>query len=171
VTPAADTISTERLTLRRPGRDDLAAYTAFCASPRSVFVKGPFPASRAFEKLATMVGQWALRGFGRYVMVLDDAPIGHVGPLSYCDNTTPELTWTLWDGAQEGRGFATEAARAVARHLFDDLNWDQLDILVLPDNNGSIRVAQKLGAALTDRPAPDWYQGCHTYELRRGLLQ
>lgn len=162
----ADILTTQRLRLRKPQAGDLPAYTAFCASARSHFVGGPYDAVRAFEKLATMIGHWDIRGFGRYVIERAGAPIGHVGPLAIESVSPPELTWSLWSETAEGHGYATEAAQAVSKHLFDDCGWQELTILVQPDNHGSVQVAKRLGATLTDRAAPDWYPGALTFGLK-----
>ncbi|MEO0502552.1 MAG: GNAT family N-acetyltransferase [Pseudomonadota bacterium] len=162
---AATTLTTARMTLRMPRASDLPAYTAYCASDRTRFVRGPFTAPQAFDKYAAIAGHWALRGFGRYIMERGGTPIGHVGPMQLDETQPPELTWTLWDAAYEGHGYATEGARAVRDHLFGDLQWTQMIIYVLPDNTGSARIAERIAATLTDDPAPDWYPGCLTYRL------
>ena len=161
----AETLHTDRLTLRRPEAGDLPVYTAYCASERSRFTGGPFAASKAFEKLAAMAGHWELRGYGRYVMVHDGQPLGHVGPLQFGDTDAPEMTWTLWTGVAEGQGFATEAARHVAHHLLVENGWPRLGILILPDNRASMGIATRLGARRTDAPAPDWYPEATTWHL------
>lgn len=161
----AQELTTARLTLRRPQPEDLDPYTAYCASERTRFVGGPFDSVKAFDKLAAMAGHWLLRGFGRYVMVHDGSPIGHVGPLAADAHHTPEMTWTLWRGDKEGQGFATEGARAVCDHLLEDAGWPGLRILILPENNSSLRIAQRLGAIQTDDPAPTWYPGAVTFWL------
>ena len=162
---AATTLTTARMTLRMPRASDLPAYTAYCASDRTRFVRGPFTAPQAFDKYAAIAGHWALRGFGRYIMERGGTPIGHVGPMQLDETQPPELTWTLWDAAYEGHGYATEGARAVRDHLFGDLHWTRMIIYVLPDNTGSARIAERIAATLTDAPAPDWYPGCLTYRL------
>lgn len=167
--PARDRIETARLDLRRPVATDLPAYVAYCASDRSRFVGGPFDAARAFEKLAAMAGHWDLRGFGRYVMVLEGRAIGHVGPLQICDAEPPEMTWTLWDGALEGQGFAREAARAVTAHLLDDLGWPDLVLRIARDNAASRQLAERLGAVPCDAPAPAWMPDALTYRLARAV--
>ena len=44
-----------------------------------------------------------------------------------------------------GRGFATEAARVLAVHAFDDLGLHRLQAAVMLDNHGSMRVLEKAG--------------------------
>ncbi len=164
MTPA-DMIQTARLTLRKPQAGDLPAYTAYCASKRSHFVRGPFTAAEAFDKFAAIIGHWTLRGFGRYIITLGGRPIGHVGPLAMDDSDPPEFTWTLWDGATEGHGYATEAALAVKDHLLSEAGWPEMIIRILPDNTASCRIAERIGATLTEDPAPDGYPGSLTYRL------
>jgi len=164
------TLETDRLTLRAPGPQDIDPMLAFYASDRSRFVGGPLTADLAWRQLATEMGHWALRGFGRYVMALHGAPIGHVGPLAPDANQTPEMTWSIWRDDAEGKGYATEAAKAVCHHLLAEEGWPELLVRVQPDNHGSCRIAERLGAELTDWPAPDWYPGALTYRLREEAL-
>ncbi|MEX0286118.1 MAG: GNAT family N-acetyltransferase [Paracoccaceae bacterium] len=165
MTSVAPTLTTDRLQLTQPRASDLPAFRAHRASPRTDFVGGPFTPVETFGKFATMIGHWTLRGFGRYIMRLQDQPIGHVGPLALEDEAPVEMTWTLWDGAYEGKGFATEAARAVTRHLIGDLGWRELAVHIMPGNDASIRVAERLGATPSDRPAPEHYPGALCYSL------
>lgn len=148
--------------LRRPTAADLSAYTAYCTGPRAQFVGGPYSVAQAVEKFAAMIGHWALRGIGRYVITQDDNPIGHVGPLLLNETTPPELTWTLWDGVYEGHGIASEAARAVVDSIVD---LPAYRMHILPENLASIRVAEKIGAQRTDMAPPAWMPGALTYNL------
>jgi len=158
------TLDTARLHLRPPQASDLPAYTAYCASDRSRFVRGPFSAAEAFDKFAAITGHWTLRGYGRYVMTRQGHPIGHVGPL-HLDTAEPaEMTWTLWDAGSEGQGYATEAARSVWAHLCA-AGWDEMIIRIQPDNHGSVAIARRIGAVQTDETAPDWYPGALTFRL------
>ena len=45
-----------------------------------------------------------------------------------------------------------------------------INFLILPDNAKSLRVADRLGARLTDTPAPDWYAGARVYHLDKAAL-
>ncbi|MBB3992606.1 RimJ/RimL family protein N-acetyltransferase [Sulfitobacter undariae] len=161
-------LNSERLIMRAPQASDLQAYQAYCASPRSSFVGGPFDTAKAFEKFTAMAGHWIVRGFGRYVMLKDGIAIGHVGPLCMDESVAPEFTWTLWDGAYEGQGYATEAASTVWQHLTNDCQWKEMVIRIVPDNTKSCRIAERLGAILTDEAAPVWYPDSVTYRLYAG---
>lgn len=48
--------------------------------------------------------------------------------------------------SREGRGIATAAARLVARFAFAELALARLEIVILPGNDASRRVAEKIGA-------------------------
>ena len=170
MTPVARSLTTERTRLRQPVAADLPAYRAHYSSARSIYQGGPYSATNCFEKLATMIGHWDIRGFGRYVIEVDGHAVGHVGPLQIDDDSIPELTWSLWTDAAEGKGYATEATIGAARHLLHDCDWPLLAILILPDNAKSLRVADRLGARLTDTPAPDWYAGARVYHLDKAAL-
>lgn len=162
---AARQLQTARLTLRLPQASDLPAYTAYCASDRTQYVGGPFTAPQAFDKLAAITGHWTLRGYGRYVLELNGQPIGHAGPLAMDDSHAPEMTWSLWEPQAEGHGYATEAVRAVQAHLAT-IGLSDFIIRIMADNAPSRRVAERLGATLSDDPAPDWLPGAVTYWLR-----
>lgn len=137
------TITTARLRLRLPQLGDLEAYVAYYTGPRTGGVGGPKPRAQVVDRFLAMAGQWALRGFGRYTITHNSIGIGHAGVMQADENDPLELTWTLWDGQCEGRGFATEAAKAVLAA------WDGPDLVVKVhrDNHASIRVADKLGFA------------------------
>ncbi|MFP7671972.1 GNAT family N-acetyltransferase [Marivita sp. S0852] len=165
----AETLITPRLILRQPKAADLAAFTAYCGSERAIHVGGPFDQVAAFQRFAAMIGHWALRGFGRYVIERGGVAIGHVGPLALTDDT-PDLTWTLWSNTAEGQGYATEAAQACARHLVVDCAWAGLQISIQKDNSASHAVAHRLGAKPSERAAPDWYPGAVIYDIDAGCL-
>jgi len=96
--PVARHRTTNCLVLRQPEARDLLAYQAYCVGDRLQYLGGPYTQIQAFAKVAAMIGHCALRGFGRYVITRDGAPLGHVGPLGAAPGTT-DMTWTLWDGS------------------------------------------------------------------------
>ena len=139
-------IETARLRLRLPKASDLPAHVAFRASERSKGVGGPFDAASSFHHLAGIVGQWQLRGYGRW-MVADretDAPFGIVGIFHPDDWPEPEIGWSLYDNA-EGKGIAQEAARAARDFVYGALGWNRIVSLIMADNDRSIRLAERLG--------------------------
>ena len=156
------TVETARLRMRAPRLDDFEAHAAFRASARAQAVGGPYPRSTSFDHLAAIVGQWQLRGYGRW-LVADretDAPLGIVGLFHPEDWPEPEIGWSLYDGA-EGRGIGFEAAQAARAFAYDSLGWTTVASLIAPDNLRSIALARRLGAE------PD---GTYTHPAH-GLLQ
>ncbi len=139
-------LETDRLRLRLPRMDDLDAHVAFRASERSKGVGGPFDRASSFHHLETIVGQWQLRGYGRW-MVSDkatDAPLGIVGVYHPDDWPEPEIGWSIYEAA-EGKGIAQEAASATRAYVFDTLGWSRIVSLIMEDNHRSIRLAERLG--------------------------
>ena len=157
---------TKRLFFRLPNAEDLAAYTAYCASPRAGFVGGPYNDVQAFEKLATMIGYWSLRGFGRFVFATHNTgrPIGHMGALQLCVTDPVEMTWTIWHEDDEGQGYATEACSAYLAMARQSL--PPLLARMHPDNTASQRLAERLGGTCdTGAIAPIWLPKAVTYAM------
>ena len=101
----------------------------------------------AWRDMAMLSGHWQLRGFGMWALeeLGTGCFVGRLGlhyPEGWPDR---EIGWALardfW-----GRGFATEAARAVVEHAFRDLGWSHLISLIMPANTRSAGVAERLGA-------------------------
>lgn len=139
-------IETPRLRLRLPRMDDLDAHVAFRASERSKGVGGPFDRASSFHHLAGVVGQWHLRGYGRWIVAdrETDAALGLVGVYHPEDWPEPEIGWSVYDEA-EGRGIAHEAALATRGFVHGTLGWTRIVSLIVPDNHRSIRLAERLG--------------------------
>lgn len=159
-------LQTARLILRRPCAQDLPAYTAYCTSAHSAMTGGPYTPAAAFDKLAAMIGHWELRGFGRLVFCDRDTmrPLGHVGALQISTDSPPEMSWTLWAAADEGHGYAHEAARAYLDAARAAHGFDSLLVRIKPDNTRSLALAHRLGAqSAPDVPAPPWFAGAVTY--------
>ena len=64
------------------------------------------------------------------------------------------LFWALSPAAQ-GRGLATEAARAFSEHLFEHLGLERLIATTEHDNTRSIAVMRRLGMRIETNPFPD----------------
>lgn len=74
------------------------------------------------------------------------AVIGHCGLLEkeIEGRSEIELVYVLAPGVW-GRGYATEAGRAIKAYALASLGCDRLVALIHPDNPASERVAEKLG--------------------------
>ena len=145
------TFETERLRFRLPRASDLEAHVAFRASERSKGVGGPYDAHSSFHHLEGIIGQWQLRGYGRWLVAdkTTDEPLGIVGIYHPMDWPEPEIGWSLY-AAGEGHGYAQEAAIATRRFAYDTLGWQRIVSLIMPDNTRSVRLAERLGCTKSD---------------------
>lgn len=140
-------IETERLVLRAPRESDFKAFAEFYGSERARFVGGPTTPELAWRILAMETGHWLLRGYGRWIVEekatgLTAGMVGLFNPEGWPEI---ELGWDLFNGF-EGRGFATEAGRAVRTHAYDVMALPTLISVIKPGNTASMAVAKRLGA-------------------------
>ncbi len=149
---AAPRIETERLTLRPHRMEDFPAFAAFFASDAARFIGGPLPARGAWHGFAADVGSWDLLGYGDWAIEerATGAFAGQVALSKPPHFPEREIGWLLIPGF-EGRGYATEAARAVRGFAYGTLGWDTAVSYVDPGNHRSIAVARRLGC--TEDPA------------------
>lgn len=152
-------LTTERLILRAPVAADFDAIAPFITSDRARFVGGGADKTigDAWRILAIFAGHWQLRGFGVFVAEhrTDARPVASIGPWYPGDWPEAELGWSIWDAADEGHGYAREAALAVRRHAYADLGWPTAVSYIDPRNDRSRVLAQRLGCVLdTTAPRP-----------------
>ncbi len=148
-------LTTARLTLRPPAMADFDGFAAFVASPRSRFVGGPGRDRDAtWRAFAHLAGMWHLRGYGPFVLLLDGEAIGMAGPWRPATIPEPEMSYTLWSGAHEGRGLMVEAVAEAVRWSWEDAALPSLVSYIDPDNARSIALARRLGAALDPAAEP-----------------
>lgn len=140
------TLTTERLTLRAPALEDFEPMVAFYGSDRSRFVGGPATAEQTWRILAGEIGHWSLRGYGRWTVLetATDKMAGMVGLWNPHGWPEAEIGWDLMNGF-EGKGYATEAALAARAYAYETLGWSTAISLVAEGNDGSARVAERLG--------------------------
>jgi RimJ/RimL family protein N-acetyltransferase len=137
------------LVLRRTRPDDAAAIREIYSEPdtrRWMSWHGPLPDEE--EALATIrraadawaAGTWAVFG------VADAASDRLVGGanLRFADHETAEVSYFLRASAR-GRGWATRAVLLLARWAFDDLGIQRLELRAHPENEASLRVAERAG--------------------------
>ena len=126
--------------------DDFSAHAAFRASERSKGVGGPFDDASSFHHLESIIGQWQMRGYGRWLVAdkTTDEPYGVVGIYHPLEWPEPEIGWSIYANA-EGRGIAQEAALATRAYAYGTLGWTRIVSLIMADNTRSIRLAERLG--------------------------
>jgi RimJ/RimL family protein N-acetyltransferase len=136
--------------LRAPEGGDWPAFDAFLASDRAAFVRAAdYSEMVSWRAWGHVIGHWAMRGFGSFVITLRGTgrAIGMCGPWMPATWPEPEIGWTLWDAAAEGRGYAFEAAQRARAHAFADLRWPTAVSYIDPVNTRSVALARRLGAA------------------------
>ncbi|MGX9355327.1 GNAT family N-acetyltransferase [Roseobacteraceae bacterium S113] len=142
------TLTTDRLTLRRPEPRDEAAIHAFYRSERAQYVGGNSSDTfLAWKAVALMYGHWSLRGYGLWAVAErgSDDVMGLVGPFYPTGWPETEIGWVLFDG-HEGKGVAAEAARAAIADARTRLGWTDIVHYIAPENTRSIALAERLGA-------------------------
>ena len=146
------TIETDRLRLRHWEMKDFGAYAALrTSSELQRYVGGPVSKDKAWEDFCAAPGQWALRGFGLFLVAEkdSDAAAGFAGLWYPPDIAEPELCWSLFPG-HTGKGYATEAAAAAKRWANKERGLPALMSFVHPENLASQKVAERLGAKLVE---------------------
>jgi RimJ/RimL family protein N-acetyltransferase len=138
-------LETRRLVLRAPRLDDAAALATLADDLRIAAntLRIPHPYSLADAQAFITSVAASERETAFLIAMRDDTVIGACG-VAMLDGRTPELGY--WLGvAFWGRGYATEAARAVIDHAFGDLGHDALLAGARVSNPASRRVLQKCG--------------------------
>ena len=153
-------LETERLTLRGPKPSDWPHWRDFAMSDRAAHIGGPYDLKGAWRSCAHIFGLWAVRGYGSFVFTMkgEDTPLGMAGPWHPMEWPEPELAWTVWSKAHEGKGLAREAAIAGRSYAYAALGWKTVVSYIAPENLRSIALAKRLGAWLDDdcdRPSPE----------------
>lgn len=147
------TLETDRLRLRHWDERDFEAYAALRTdADLQRYVGGPVSKEKAWEDFCAAPGQWALRGFGVFLVAEkdSDAAAGFAGLWYPPDIAEPELGWSLFPG-RTGKGYATEAAAEAKRWANDTLGLPALMSFVHPENLASQKVAERLGAKLVEK--------------------
>jgi RimJ/RimL family protein N-acetyltransferase len=146
--------TTERLLLRPWRPSDRAPFAAMNADAEVMrYIRDGITMTRAQsdELVDAIEAHWERHGFGLWCAAPRDDPdacIGFIGLAipSFLPAVLPavEVGWRLarptW-----GRGLATEGARASVEHAFGPLALQSVISIIDPENQRSIRVAEKLG--------------------------
>jgi RimJ/RimL family protein N-acetyltransferase len=147
-------LETERLTLRGHRLDDFADSLALWTDPEVTRFIGGKPSTReeAWSRLLRYAGHWALLGFG-YWAVTEKETGRFLGEVGFADSKReiepsldglPEIGWVLAPHAH-GKGYATEAVQAAIAWGDAHFNSRRTACIIAPENQPSIRVAEKCG--------------------------
>jgi aminoglycoside 6'-N-acetyltransferase len=155
--PGFEPIVTERLRLRRSRPEDAEAISRYRSDPDVNRQQGwertdPEAVRADIEEMARRApgdaGGWVQfsveeRSSGRLVGDVGVSPAdGEPGVL--------KVGYTI-DPAFQGRGYATEAVRALLGYAFETLGADMIRAYASADNAASIRVAEHVGMRLIER--------------------
>jgi RimJ/RimL family protein N-acetyltransferase len=144
---------TRRLEIRPPRESDLDAVVAgigdFEVSKWLAKVPHPYARADAEWWLAHAIGQLRSGEGISLVVSVAGRVIGGVG-IHGLPEGRPALGYWL-ARAEWGKGYGTEAARALAGHAFGRLGLDPLHASVFEGNTASLGVQLKLGFEITGR--------------------
>lgn len=145
------TLTTARLVLRAPEDADADALCAYHARNRERFAPWEPPQAtdlagqRAWiadvRAQSSLDRPTSLLAFAREGMPL----IGVVGLSGFTAVPATAMVHYTVDGAYEGRGYASEAVRAVLEYAFTVLGRDAVSAYYHPDNVRSGRLLERLG--------------------------
>jgi len=149
--PMPQALTTARLLLRRWRPSDRQPFQALNADPR---VMEYFPClmtpDESNEAIMRIEHHFDRHGFGLFAaeLIQEKALIGFIG-LSVPSFDAPfmpavEIGWRL-SADHWGRGLATEGARAVVSHAFENLGFTSLVSFTVPENLRSRNVMEKIG--------------------------
>lgn len=169
-------IETDRLILREWKREDLTPFAAINQDPKVMeYLLKPLAESETAAMIEKIQKHFKLHGFGLYACTVKETSelIGFVG-LNVPDfeaHFTPcvEIGWRLAFHAW-GKGYATEAARAVLQVGFGKQGLHEIVSWTVPANQRSIRVMEKIGMHRDPKDDFDHPKVPKGHPLRRHVL-
>lgn len=147
-------LETRRLILRRQAPDDLESLWAIYSDPEVIQYIPDAP--RTYEEAKEEL-EWFMNGhpqhpeLGLWATIDKETGtfIGRCGLLPWTIDQREEVEVAyLLARAYWGRGLGTEAAQAIVGYAFEQLHLSRLVCLIEPENQASLKVAQKIGMTL-----------------------
>ena len=168
---------TERLVIRRFRTEDVPAFAAYRSDPEVARYQSwtaPLPLPRAAELVNDFAtGDPRLAGWFQYAIALreaDDVLIGDIGVLLHDNLMQGEIGFPL-DRRYQGRGYATEAVRAMLHYLFTELKVRRVSAECDDRNCRSARLLERAGFRREGlRREHTWAKGEWTDDLLFGVL-
>ncbi len=170
-----DSITGERIVLRRHVPDNLAAFRRWYADPEVArltrYQEGPMPAAeieRFFQ--ARVVGPDSL------ALAIHQRDSGRlIGTCAFSqldgDNGSALFHITIGEKDAWGHGFGTEATELMLQHAFERLGLHRVALSVFAFNERAIRAYRKAGFILEGRARQSiWRDGRYWDELQMSLL-
>jgi len=142
-------LETERLILRQFQDEDWKDLHHYYSSEEATryTVGRAFSEGESWRIMSAMLGHWVLRGYGPYALEEKSSSkvIGTAGFWYPNDWPSPEIKWALAP-AYWGKGYASEAARALQKIGKEYLPEISLISLIAKENQASIKLALAVGA-------------------------
>lgn len=145
------TLSTPRLLLRPLTPDDVRPLHTIWGDAEVIWWGASADLDATAELVARVLDRTAeMRdGLGWWLIVHSETVVGDVVlQVPRWDPEVVEVGWHLHRDHQ-GNGYATEAARELLRHGFEELGLPSVDAIVAERNQDSKRVAERLGMQRT----------------------
>ena len=136
----------------RPARE--ADIDPMYAAHTEIGNRGPFfplgvLSESVFKRRFAETGFWE-KEEGTLLITATDAPLaGHIEffkPVSYWDAF--ELSYQLYDEQFAGRGWVSEAVQLMTDYLFATKKQHRIQLVIVPENVASRRIAEKSGFQL-----------------------
>ncbi|HYM19848.1 MAG TPA: GNAT family N-acetyltransferase [Candidatus Kapabacteria bacterium] len=98
------------------------------------------------EKLMKMISEFHERGFGMFAVIdrKEKRFIGRCGLQTLDTTDMTELGYTFFPTAW-GKGFATEASKAILQRAFDQWGLESVVAVANPENRVSVHIMEKIG--------------------------
>ena len=143
-------LETERLVLRLFTRKDVRAMFRMNSDPDVIRYAEPEPAKDLDDAMSRLekgpLYDYETYGYGRFAVEWKETGevIGFCGVKYIQELDLPEVGYRFFK-EYWGKGIGTEAAQACVEFAREDLGVEKLIALIIPENIGSVRVAEKLG--------------------------
>ena len=147
-------LETERLLLRELEPDDVDALIEVLGDPVAMrYYPAPFDRDRVAAWIEWARGSYRDNGFGLWAVIRrsDGRFLGDCGPMLQPveDRVIPEVGYHIVP-AEQGRGYATEAAHACVAWIFANTPFDTVCSIVVPENGPSRAVATNVHSAMRE---------------------
>jgi [ribosomal protein S5]-alanine N-acetyltransferase len=157
-----------RITLRTVRAADVdAMYAAHTdIANRGAFFPLGVMSESTFKRRFGETGFWE-KEEGTLLITAPDAPMaGHIEffrPIAYWDSW--ELSYQLYDEAYTGRGYITEAVQLMTDYLFGSKKPNRIQLVIVPGNGASRRVAEKCGFQLEGTARGAFFNGGRNHDV------
>ncbi|HBS48387.1 TPA: GNAT family N-acetyltransferase [Candidatus Dependentiae bacterium] len=135
---------------------------------------GPLDIDYARGFINRMIESYKNNGFGLWAVIEKSTGdlIGYCGihkvkiEVSAKVEEKPELAYRIYKKLW-GKGFATEAAKSVCDYAFNILKLSEIVSCITPDNNRSLRVAEKVGLTYWKDGVFKGLVQCSVYKIKK----